>query len=87
MHNSLALLDLETDNIWLDQIACSESYWSRNIELRPWKLEEVKFLTHQWNQATELLNQAYELIEWIEADPNTNFSHLLALWNLTLDLK
>ncbi|WP_254173119.1 hypothetical protein [Planktothrix pseudagardhii] len=84
---ALALLDLETDNIWLDQIACSESYWSRNIELRPWKLEEVQFLTHQWNQATQLLNQAYELIEWIETDPNTNFSHLLALWNLTLDLK
>lgn len=84
---ALALLDLETGNIWLDQSVCSESYWSRNFETRPWTIEAINSLASEWKKAIELLDKSYELIDWIESDPNTNFSHILALWNLTLQLK
>lgn len=50
-------------------------------------IEDIKFLASQWKKATQLLDKACELIDWIESNPNTNFSHILALWNLTLHLK
>ncbi|HAZ48827.1 MAG TPA: hypothetical protein DDW76_14855 [Cyanobacteria bacterium UBA11369] len=84
---ALALLDLGTDNIWLDQSVCSETYWSRNFETRPWTIEAINSLASEWNKAIQLLDKAYELINWIESDQNINFSHILALWNLTLQLK
>lgn len=84
---ALALLDLETSNIWLDQSVCCESYWSRDFESRAWTINEINWLTHEWNKAIQLLDKAYELIDWLESNPNTNFSHLLALWNLTFQLK
>jgi hypothetical protein len=84
---ALALLDLETGNIWLDQSVCCESYWNRNFESRPWTIPEIKFLASEWKKASQLLDKACELIDWIESEPNTNFSHVLALWNLTLHLK
>jgi hypothetical protein len=84
---ALALLDLETGNIWLDQSVCCESYWNRNFESRPWTIPEIKFLASEWKKASQLLDKACELIDWIESYPNTNFSQVLALWNLTLHLK
>ncbi|OKH36225.1 hypothetical protein NIES2119_18160 [[Phormidium ambiguum] IAM M-71] len=84
---ALAILDLETGNTWLDQVVYYESYWNRNFESKPWTIEAINSLTNEWKKATQLLDKTDELIDWIESDPNTNFSHILALWNLTLQLK
>lgn len=76
---TLRLLDLNTRNIWLDE----EGGWLQGMEgtTLDWSKENVNYLHREYLKAQRILDAAGSLINWLEADLNTNFQSVLRLWN------
>ena len=77
---ALQLLDYESNNIWLDYCATDQP----EVSL-PWTVENINFLHSEWQDAKVILEQVYELIEWLEQDLINHFELVLGIWN-TLSL-
>ncbi|MGK7953136.1 MAG: hypothetical protein AB4368_31200 [Xenococcaceae cyanobacterium] len=76
---TLRLLDLNTRNIWLDE----EGGWLEGMEgtTISWSKENVIYLHREYLKAQRILDAAGSLIDWLETDLNTNFQHILKIWN------
>ncbi len=76
---TLRLLDLNTRNIWLDE----EGGWSQGTggTTLHWSKENVNYLHREYLKAQRILDAAGSLINWLETDLNTNFQHILKIWN------
>jgi hypothetical protein len=79
---ALQLLDYESNNIWLDYCAINEP----EVSL-PWTVENIKFLQREWQNAKVILDQVYNLIEWLEQDLINHFELVLGIWNISSLLK
>lgn len=80
---ALQLLDHETKNIWLDESPDEMNYGLYASSL-PWSKSSINLLHRKWKQASRILDAAYCLIEWLEADLNTHAQLLLQLWTRAL---
>ncbi len=73
---ALQLLNYESNNIWLDTSAANELQDSF-----PWTVENINLLKSEWQNAKVILDQVYDLIEWLEQDLKNHFELILAVWN------
>lgn len=73
---TLQLLNYESNNIWLDASAANELQNSFS-----WTIENINFLKSEWFDAKVILDQVYNLIEWLEQDLKNHFELVLAVWN------
>ena len=82
---TLRLLDLNTRNIWLDE----EGGWLQGAEGTTinWSKDNVNYLHREYLKAQRILDAAGSLINWLETDLNTNFQHILKIWNQCSTLK
>ncbi|BAU67499.1 unknown protein (plasmid) [Stanieria sp. NIES-3757] len=76
---TLRLLDLNTNNIWLDE----EGGWLQGMKgtTLDWSKENVIYLHREYLKAQRILDAAGSFIGWLEADLNNNFQSVLRLWN------
>ncbi|MBE9169740.1 hypothetical protein IQ238_20165 [Pleurocapsales cyanobacterium LEGE 06147] len=76
---TLRLLDLNTNNIWLDE----EGGWLQGMEgtTLDWSKENVNYLHREYLKAQRILDAAGFFIGWLETDLNNNFQSVLRLWN------
>ncbi len=71
----LSFLNYSTGNIWLDGCAQHE------YQFGEWTVENLIFLSEQWQSAKELITQAQQVIDWLATDRHRHFQQILELWN------
>ena len=80
---ALKLLDHQTKNIWLDEYA-DDFYYQPDHTTLPWSKASIDFLTIKWQQASQMLDHADNLIHWLETDLKPHAQILLQLWKQAL---
>jgi hypothetical protein len=71
----LSFLNYSTGNIWLDGCAQYE------YQFGEWTVENLIFLSEQWQSAKELITQAQQVIDWLATDRHRHFQQIIELWN------
>lgn len=67
------ILSKDSDNCFLN----TDYEYLCECEPTLWSLEEVEYLTEQWQQAEVINNSVHRLVEWIEEDPPVRFEKIL----------
>lgn len=75
LNAALALLDHETNNLWLDAYEWEEREWCE------WTIENVEKLAREWKKAQVVLDEADSLIDWLSLDLPNHFQEVLKVWN------
>lgn len=78
LESALAMLLHRTDTVWLDP------YPEQEIVDVEWTTPSVEQLRAEWRRAEQIADRAYQLLDWLEADPIPHTREVVRLWKLAI---
>lgn len=75
---TLSALSFCTNNVWLDEI--NGLYTSIDLNTLPWTIDNVNYLTVQYEQAAQIVEMINLFVAWLEFDLPNNLQQVLNLW-------